>query len=182
MRNFFIVFLILASLIFTPQTVYAFNPFSLIRIISTINNIGKSVKIPSVPSATSPFGGKITESGTACKLHYLVTVIVFGIPVTAPGVPIPLFGTKVSVGPPGLPISDVYTFPGITQNYPNHNEDDVGTWTLGIATKYNFASSLIKQVNSALSSIPPISVGVATFFNFSIKCPDGGIILKIGTS
>lgn len=182
MRSFFIVFLILVSLIFTSQTVHAFNPFSLVRFTTTINNIGKSTKIPSTPSAMVPFGGKITESGTACKLNYWVTVIVFGLPVTTPGIPIPLFGTKVRVGPPGLPISDVFTFPGITQTYPNHNEGRVGTWTLGMASKYNFAASLIKQVNSALSSIPPISVGVATFFNFSIKCPNGGIILKIGTN
>lgn len=182
MRLRIVILFVLLSLIVTPQTTYAFNPFSVVKIITTINNIGKSVKPPSAPSATVPFGGKITESGTACKLHYWATVIIFGFPVTTPGVPIPLFGTKVSVGPPGLPISEVFTFPGITQNYPNHNEGKVGTWTLGIASKAGFASPLIEKVNSALSTIPPISIGVATFFNFSISCPDGGIILKIGTS
>jgi|SRR3989344_1698319 len=179
MRLRIVIFFVLLSLIFSSQTAYAFNPFSIVRIITTINNISKSIK---PPTATVPFGGKITESGTACKLHYWVTVIVFGIPVTSPGVPIPLFGTKVSVGPPGLPISEVYTFPGITQNYPNHNQDKVGTWTLGIASRAGFANPLIQKVNSALSTLPPISLGVATFFNFSISCPDGGIILKIGTS
>jgi len=174
-----VILFVLLSLIVTPQTTHAFNPFSVVKIITTINDIGKSVK---APTATVPFGGRITESKTACKLHYWVTVIIFGVPVTSPGVPIPLFGTKVRVGPPGLPISDVYTFPRITQVYANHNEGKVGAWTLGIASKANFANLLIKKVNSALNSIPPISIGVATFFNFSISCPDGGIILKIGTS
>ena len=179
MRLRIVILFVLLSLIVTSQTAHAFNPFSIVKIITTINNASKSTKAPTI---TVPFGGRVTESGTACKLHYWVIVIVFGYPVVSPGVPIPLFGTKVSVGPPGLPISEVYTFPGITQNYPNHNEGRVGTWTLGIATKSNFASPLIEKVNSALSSIPPISIGVATFFNFSISCPDGGIILKIGTS
>ena len=177
-----ITLLVLVSLIFTSQTANAFNPFSVVRILTTIRNIGNATKTPTGPSLTSPFGGKITESETACKLHYWVTVIVFGYPVTSPGIPIPLFGTKVSVGRPGLPISNVYTFPGITKNYPNHNEDEVGKWTIGIASRQNFASSIIDKVNSALSSIPPISIGVATFFNFSLSCPDGGVILKIGTS
>ena len=182
MRLRFVTLLVLVSLIFTFQTAKAFDPLSVVRIIGTIRNIGNAAKAPTGPSLTVPFGGKITESGTACKLHYWITVIILGFPVTSPGVPIPLFGTKINVSRPGLPISNVYTFPGITKIYPNHNEDKVGKWTIGIASKHNFAKAIIDKVNSALNSIPPISIGVATFFNFSLSCPDGGIILKIGTS
>ena len=182
MRLRVVTLLVLVSLIFTSQTANAFDPFSLFKIVNTIRNIGNATKIPTGPSLTVPFGGRITESGTACKLHYWVTVIVLGFPVTSPGVPIPLFGTKINVSRPGLPISNVYTFPGITQEYENHNQDKVGKWTIGIASKYNFASAIKDKVNSALGSITPISIGVITFFNFSLSCPDGGIILKIGTS
>lgn len=184
-RRFISMILIVGSLVMiTPRVTHAFNPFGLVSIISTINNIVRSTRIPTTPSAVFPFGGRITESGTACKLHYWMSYPVPFPPffLTHPGVSIPLFGTKIRVSPPGLPVSDVFTFPGITKIYANKHEDRVGVWTLGISSKANFVRSLISRINSALSSIPPIVVGPVTFFNFSLSCPDGGIILKIGTS
>ena len=180
-RRAVIIVFILGSLTFlTPKNTYAFDPFSIVRILTSIRTAVRSVQIPNSPSVTVPFGGRIVESGTACKLHYWMSEPPFYIP--HPGFPIPLFGSKIRVATPGIPISNVFTFPGITQIYANKHEDRVGVWTLGISSKKNFVNSIINTVNSTLSRIPPIIVGPVTFFNFSLSCPDGGIILKIGTS
>lgn len=174
-RFVLIVFIVgVVAILGTTRTTQA---FSLGGILGNIRQISNSTKAPSV---TFPFGGKIVESNTACKLHYWMTEPPFFIP--HPGIPIPLFGTKIKVGPPGIPASNVFTFPGITKIYANKNEDKEGVMTLGIASNAKFVSSLIDKVNSALGKIPPIIVGSVAFFQFSLSCPDGGIILKIGTS
>ena len=175
-----IITLLVSSSFFALNTADAFDPFSVVKIMKTINQVRSTVKAPTSPALMVPFGGKIVESGTACKLHYWMSEPPFYIP--HPGFPIPLFGSKIRVATPGIPISNVFTFPGITQIYANKHEDRVGVWTLGISSKKNFVNSIINTVNSTLSRIPPIIVGPVTFFNFSLSCPDGGIILKIGTS
>lgn len=178
-----VIFLLGVLVLLFPRTTQAANPFSIFKIFKTINDIVRSEK-PSGPSALAPFGGRITESGTACKLHYWMGYPVPFPPfyVTHPGPPIPLFGTKISVSRPGIPASDIYTFPGITKIYPNRNEDKVGKWTLGQVYNIDFMRKIIEQINSALDSIPPIVVGPVTFYNFSLSCPDGKVIFKIGTS
>jgi len=177
-----IITLLVSSSFFALNTADAFDPFSVVKIMKTINQVRSTVKAPTSPALMVPFGGKIVESGTACKLHYWTLYFIGPIPVTHPGPPIPLFGTKIKVDQPGLPISNAFTFPGVTKIYPNKHEDRVGVWTLGIATKYNFTKTLVDTINSSLGKLTPISVGPVTFFKFSLSCPDGGIILKIGTS
>lgn len=167
-------FLLITVMLLGPRSA---NAFSLGGILNNTKEVTSTTKIPTI---MFPFGGKIVESSTACKLHYWMTEPPFFIP--HPGIPIPLFGTKIKVGPPGIPASDIFTFPGITRIYANKNEDKVGVWTLGIASNISFMKSLIKRVNSALSKLPPIVAGPVSFFRFSLSCPDGGIILKIGTS
>lgn len=184
-RRLITVFILLGVLVLLfPRTTQAANPFSIFKIIGTINDIVRSEKIPSGPSALAPFGGKITESGTACKLNYWMgyPIPFFPFYITHPGPPIPLFGTKISVSRPGIPASDIYTFPGITKVYPNHNEDKVGKWTLGQVYRADFMGKIIDKINSSLSSLSPIVIGTVTFYNFSLSCPDGKAIFKIGTS
>ena len=177
-RNLIQLILVLLTavvvLIFEPKLAQAFSMGGILK------DVGQTAKSSKIPSVGIPFGGKITESSTACKLHYWMTEPPFFIP--HPGVPIPLFGTKIKVGPPGIPASDIFTFPGITKIYANKNENRVGVWTLGITSNTNFMKSLINKANSSISKLPPIVVGPVSFFKFSLSCPDGGIILKIGTS
>lgn len=180
MKRYFISLALLITIFtFLAPKAQAFNPFSIFKILKTINDITKQAKPASTTGITFPFGGKITEAGTACKLHFWMSEPPFFIP--HPGIPIPLFGTKIRVGPPGVPASDVFTFPGITQIYDNHHEDKVGSWTLGIALKTNIVKPIIDRINSALRYLTPIIVGPVAFYNFSLACPDGGIITKIGT-
>ena len=155
-------------------------------IIKTVVNIIDSTKAgKSTASITFPFGGRITSSGTACKLKFTlwqIIIVIFGVPVPVPfPVSIPITGTVIDVGPPGLPTDDVYTFPGISDVYANNNENKVGAWTLGIAMTPKIMDEILDKINSALDSIT-FTVPNGWVDNFSLDCPDGGVILKIGTS
>ena len=129
-----------------------------------------------------PFGGQIVDTGVACKLHYWVLYFVWGIPVTHPGIPIPIVGTRIDVSLPGIPAEDIFTFPYISRIYANYNQNKVGVWTLGLALKNEwFEKAILDPINKALDNVI-FSIGIITFYNFSLNCPDGGPIYKIGTS
>lgn len=181
MKRYLIILLVVISAASVPKIARAFtlNPLDAFTLVTKIREvINGSINI-GPPSVTFPFGGRITESGTACKLKYKVKV--FGV-VPIPGIPIPLFGTKVKVSQPGIPASDIFTFPGITRIYANNHQDRVGAWTLGIATRANYIQPFITRLNTILGSIPDIPLVYVTVGDFGIGCPNGGLILQIGTS
>ena len=185
MRLRIVILLVLGSLIFTSQTANAFSfPFDLIKILK---NGTDSVNISQTKFNTFPFGGKITSSKTACSVKFWIWQTVYGYPVPCPNCgSIPIAGTVIDVGPPGIKASKVYTPPGITKIYPNNHQNKVGVYTLGIAFSSTYTKQImekvIDKVNSSLSSIRvPIPNGWLDHFH--LVCPsDGSIILKIGTS
>lgn len=170
--------------LFSRRPAEAFNIVAVANAVRTIVNILKTYQnASSISRATFPFGGKITSSGVACKLNYWMTYPVPFPPfiLIHPGVPIPLFGTKIDVSRPGLPTSNAYTLPYISKIYANRHENRTGVWTLGMAMNSGPVRQIISRINNALRSIV-ISIGVVTLFDFTINCPNGGLILKIGTS
>lgn len=176
---------VLLVLIFTSRTSYAFNPFDILKIIKGVTS---TTNIIEIPSTVSPFGGKITSSKTACSVKFWIWQIVctpFGcFPVPCPNCgSIPIAGTVIKVSTPGIPVSEVFTFPGITKVYPNNHQNKVGVWTLGTTLKTNIAQKIVDKINSALKKIPKIPIPPNGWLDqFHLVCPKGGIILKIGTS
>lgn len=171
---------VLLILIPTSQTAHAFSLNVTKTIMSTVDGVVGTEKIP---ATTFPFGGKITSSGTACKVRFWVWQIVFGVPVPCPNCGfIPIAGTVIDVGPPGIPASKVFTFPGITKVYANNQQNKIGVMTLGIALESRIVKRITDKINSALARIPQIPVPNGWIERFSLSCPDGGIIRKIGTS
>ena len=182
-----IILVIILSVILTSFLVYETThalSFNIIgRIISAVRTVASLLQNVDTVRITSPFGGKIADTGRACTIHYWTLYYVAGFPVTHPGVPIPIGGTKIDVGPPGIEAEEIFTFPFISQIYLNNNENQVGAWTLGLIFNNEFfEESVLNPINDALDQIPAFSVGVITFYNFSLSCPDGGVIYKIGTS
>jgi len=180
-----VIFIIILSLFLTSFLIYETTDalsFNIIRrITDAIKAVTNFLKNINTAKVISPFGGRITKTGKACTIHYWMTEPPFFIP--HPGFPIPIGGTKINVGPPGITAKEIFTFPFISQIYSNHHENRVGAWTLGLTfNKEFFKKRVLDPINDALDQIPPISVGLVTFFNFSLSCPDGGVIYKIGTS
>ena len=182
-----VISIIILSIVLTSFLIYetshglSLNFIS--RVLNAIRTVADLLRAIDTARITFPFGGKITDTGVACKLHYWVLYFVGPYPVTHPGYPIPITGTKIDVGPPGISADDIFTFPFISQVYANRNENRVGAWTLGLAfNKEFFKESVLGPVNDALGQMPVFSVGYLTFYNFSLSCPDGGVIYKIGTS
>ena len=150
-------------------------------------------KIASDEPHTFAFGGHITHSEGGCAVKYTVHIRIFilGIPVVVPfpGVPIPLGGDTIEVGPPlSGPPGQMFTFPGISDVYSNHSEGRVGPWALGLG----FAPFPIDKINEALDELPSIPPGgcgqgqasEVCMDNFHLDCSDNNknVILKLGTS
>ncbi|MEX2090972.1 MAG: hypothetical protein WD989_02495 [Candidatus Paceibacterota bacterium] len=156
------------------------------RVVNAIRAVANLLKSVDTARVTFPFGGKITDTGVACKIHYWTTVRgcpPVGVCYVGPGIPIPITGTKIDVDRPGIPADDIFTFPFISQIYANKNQNKVGVWTLGLAFNNEFFErGVLNPINDALDQIPVITIGVADFYNFSLSCPEGGVIYKIGTS
>ena len=169
--------------IFVPskKPAEAFSFISIVTIAKKVIDILKKVqRVKEDTSLLSPFGGKITSGGVACKLHYWVATMCGPFPCTFPGVPIPLFGRKIDVGPPGLPIAEAFTLPYISKIYGGNNLSS-GHWTLGQTLNQRGTKLVLDPLKSAVRNTSPITVGAVTLYNFSLGCPAGGVILKVGT-
>lgn len=178
-KSLFIFSTSVLLLIFIPKTSYAWGVGS---VTGAMKRVVDSEKISDSMTVMFPFGGKIISTGTACKIRFWVwTNTPFGtFPCPNCGF-IPVAGTVIDVGEPGIPASQVFTFPGITKIYPNKNEDKVEVWTLGIALKPFLVQRIINKINRTLSRIR-VPVPSGWLDHFHLVCPDGGIIRQIGTS
>jgi hypothetical protein len=131
-----------------------------------------------------PFGGHITHAEGGCHIKYWVFIYSappFGQPLTFPGVPIPLGGDTIEVGPPlKSPEGQLFTFPYVSQIYANNNQDTEGVWALGIA----FSPFPIDEINDVLGEIPHIPIPDGYLYDFHLDCSkdNKNVILQLGTS
>lgn len=176
-RSLIISILSITIFILTRQTSHAFGFDSVQNAIKNVGKISDSI------SVMFPFGGEITSTGTACKVRFWVWTNTIWGPIPCPNCGfIPIAGTVIDVEEPGIPASQVFTFPGITKIYANRNEDKVGAMTIGLALKPYLVKRITNRINSALSKIPAIPLPTGWADHFNLACPSGGIIRQIGTS
>ena len=168
----------------SPIPVHAFS----FDFVGKIVTIAKYVKTARDTAGEVPhrfvFGGHVTHAEGGCHVKYTVLLYnaCFGFPCPPfPGVPIPIGGNTIEVGPPlSSPSGQIFTFPFISDVYANHNEDKVSHWALGIG----YTPFPIDKINDALDKIPPIPIPDGQVYDFSLECSDSNknVVLKMGTS
>lgn len=183
-KKFLIIFLIVALAVLTvPRSSNAFSIGGVLSAIRTAVGFLQAIKQAGNNPGMFKFGGHITHSEGGCHIKYMVFIYVcaFGFPCVFPGVPISIGGNTIEVGPPlPGPTGQMFTFPGISDIYNNHHEDQEGVWALGLG----YSPFPIDRINDALGNIPNIPIPDGFLFNFSLDCSENNknVILKLGTS